>query len=372
MLAIALVACSKKENDGVVRIGHVAPFSGSDAHLAEDNESGARMAIDELNAAGTVIGGKKVKFELLTEDDAGDPKKGTWVAQKLVEKEISGVIGHLNSGTTIPASRIYADAGIPQISPSVTNTKYTRQGFRTTFRIVADDAHLGGALGRYAVNTLKAKSIAVVDDRTVYGKGIAEEFIKAVQAAGGKIVTKEAINDKTTDFTAILTTIKAINPDLVFFGGMDSVAGPMLAQMKTMNMHLKFMGGDGICTTALPRLSGNAMTDGQVYCAEAGGVDSVLGKPVMDKFKADFKEKYNKDVEVYSPYVYDSVKVMAAAMVKAKSSDPEKYLSELAKTTDYQGITGPISFDEKGDIKNAALTLKVYKSGKAQTLAVVR
>src|ERR1700741_4249963 len=128
--------------DMVVKIGHVGPTSGAIAHLRKDNENGARMAIDELNSKGVTIGGKKVKFELLAEDDAGDPKQGTAAAQKLVDAKVNGVIGHLNSGTTIPASKIYHDAGIPQISPSATNPKFTRQGFKTTFRVVADDVHL--------------------------------------------------------------------------------------------------------------------------------------------------------------------------------------------------------------------------------------
>ena len=186
-----LAACGKKEAPApvaapapaaapagplVVKIGHVGPTSGAIAHLGKDNESGARMAIEELNAKGVVIGGAKAKFELLAEDDAGDPKQGTAAAQKLVDAKVNGVIGHLNSGTSIPASKIYSDAGIPQISPSATNPKFTRNGYKTTFRVVADDVHLGGTLGRYAVNELKGKSIAVIDDRTAYGQGVADEF----------------------------------------------------------------------------------------------------------------------------------------------------------------------------------------------------
>ena len=151
----------------------------------KDNEMAARMAIDELNARGLSIGGKKARFELLAEDDAADPKQATAVAQKLVDSKVNGVVGHLNSGTTIPASKIYNDAGIPQISPSATNPKYTRQGYTPAFRVVADDVHLGGTLGKYAFGTLKGKSIAVIDDRTAYGQGVAEEFVKGVDGSGG-------------------------------------------------------------------------------------------------------------------------------------------------------------------------------------------
>ena len=357
--------------DLVVKIGHVAPTSGSIAHLGKDNENGARMAIDELNAKGVTIGGRKARFELLAEDDAADPKQGTAAAQKLVDAKVNGVIGHLNSGTSIPASKIYSDAGIPQISPSATNPKFTRNGYKTTFRVVADDVHLGGTLGKYAVNTLKGKSIAVIDDRTAYGQGVADEFEKGVKAAGGKIVGREFTNDKATDFTAILTSLKAKKPDVVFFGGMDAVAGPMLRQMKQLGIDAKFVGGDGICSGELPKLAAGAMADGQVVCAEAGGVEGAAKKS-MDDFYAAFKKKFNTDVQVYAPYVYDAVNVMVAAMVKAGSADPAKYLPVLAKTEGYKGVTGTIAFDNKGDIKNGALTLYTYKGGKRDAISVVR
>ncbi|RJF97524.1 branched-chain amino acid ABC transporter substrate-binding protein [Noviherbaspirillum saxi] len=354
----------------VVKIGHVGPISGAIAHLGKDNEYGARMAIEELNAKGVTIGGKKVKFELLAEDDAADPKQGTAAAQKLVDAKVNGVIGHLNSGTTIPASKIYHDAGIPQISPSATNPKYTQQGFKTAFRVVANDGQLGGTLGRYAAEQLKAKKVAVIDDRTAYGQGVAEEFIKGAKGKGVQVVAQQYTNDKATDFNAILTAIKAKSPDVVFFGGMDAVAGPMLRQMKALGINAKFMGGDGICTEALAQLAGDALGDKQVVCAEAGGVEEAQKKG-MDDFRAAFKKKFNVDVQIYAPYVYDAVMVMVEAMKKADSADPAKYLPELAKIN-YKGVTGNIAFDNKGDIKNGTLTLYTYQGGKRTQMAVVK
>ena len=378
--AVALVACGKKEEAAapapttpsvaVVKIGHVGPTSGPNAHLGKDNENGARMAIDELNAAGVKIGDKAVKLELLAEDDASDPKQGTAAAQKLVDSKVNGVVGHLNSGTSIPASQIYNAAGIPQISPSSTNPKLTRQGYTNVFRVVADDTQLGGALGKYAVETLKGKAIAVIDDRTAYGQGVADEFEKAVVAAGGKVVGREFTTDKATDFNAILTTLKAKKPDVVFFGGMDAVGGPMLRQMKQLGIKAKFMGGDGICTAELPKLAGDALGDDMVYCAEAGGVEGE-GKADMEKFGQAFKAKFNDDVKLYSPYVYDAVKLMVGAMQTAGSSEPEKYLPAL-KATKYKGVTGMIEFDEKGDIKHGALTLFTFKAGARSQIAVLR
>jgi branched-chain amino acid transport system substrate-binding protein len=369
--ALVTLGVSAYAQDMVVKIGHVGPTSGGIAHLGKDNEMGARMAVDELNAKGVMIGGKKAKFELVAEDDAGDPKQGTAVAQKLVDSKVNGVVGHLNSGTSIPASKVYSDAGIPQISPSATNPKFTRNGYKTTFRVVADDVHLGGTLGRYAVKQLAGKSIVTIDDRTAYGQGVAEEFAKAVKASGGAIADTQFTTDKATDFTAILTAIKSKKPDVVFFGGMDAVAGPMIRQMKSLGINAKFMGGDGICSGELPKLAAGAMADGQVVCAEAGGVEGEQ-KAGMDKFKADFKAKFGADVQIYSPYVYDAVNVMVAAMVKAGSADPAKYLPVLAKTEGFKGVTGTISFDEKGDVKNGALTLYTYKGEKREQIAVVR
>ena len=372
-IAVLGLVASSSFAQSVVTIAHVGPTSGAIAHLGKDNENGAIMAVDELNASGLTIGGKKVTLKLMAEDDAADPKQGTAVAQKLADAKVSGVIGHLNSGTSIPASKIYSDAGIPQITPSATNPKLTRQGFKTTFRVVADDTQLGGTLGRYAVTSLKAKNIAVIDDRTAYGQGVAEEFSKAAIASGGTVVAKEFTTDKATDFAAILTTIKGKKPDVIFFGGMDAVAGPMLRQIKSLGINAKFMGGDGICSTDLVKLAGDSVADNQVYCVEAGGVEAGSKYAVA---KADFEKRYKAkfgiDVQVYAPYTYDSTKLMVAAMVKAGSSDPAKYLPILAATKEYQGVTGPITFDEKGDIKGGALTLRSIRGGKLETISVIR
>jgi branched-chain amino acid transport system substrate-binding protein len=369
-LAIALAFAGSASAQEVVKIGHVGPISGASAHLGKDNENGARMAIEELNAKGFMLNGKKVTLQLLAEDDGADPKQGTSVAQKLVDAKVNGVIGHLNSGTTVPASRIYNDAGIPQISPSATIPTYTKQGFKGAFRVVANDNKLGGTLGRYAVSKLGAKNIAVIDDRSAYGQGVADEFVKGAKGPGVKIVGKEFTNANATDFTAILTSIKAKKPDLIFFGGMDSVGGPMLKQMKALGITAKFMGGDGICTEALSRLAGDGIGEGNVTCAEAGGVDGASEKAMTD-FRARYKQKFNTDVQLYAPYVYDAVMTMATAMQNAKSADPAKYLPELKKIK-YQGVTGTIQFDNFGDIKDGALTLFTYKGGKKNKMEVVR
>lgn len=367
VLALADTASAREQ---VVNIAHVGPLSGPVAHVGKDNENGARMAIEELNARNISIGGKKIQFVLRAEDDASDPKQATTVAQKLVDAKVAAVIGHLQSGTSIPASKIYYDAGIPQISPSATSAKYTQQGFNTTFRVVANDSQLGGAMGRYAAQILQAKNIAIIDDRTAYGQGLAEEFMKDAKINGVNIVATQYTNDRASDFSAILTAIKAKKPDLIFFGGIDASAGAMLRQMRQLGITAKFMGGDAICTSALPRLAGEGLVDDQVVCAIAGGVEA-SGQAKLDAFKAAYKKRYNAEIVQYAPYAYDAVMTIADAMQKAHSVDPRKYLPELAKIN-HAGVTGNIAFDGNGDIKNGTLSIYTYKNGQQTLLTVTR
>jgi branched-chain amino acid transport system substrate-binding protein len=352
----------------VVKIGHVAAISGPSAHLGKDDENGARLAIEDLNAKGFKINGKPIKWVLMPEDDASDPKQGTAAAQKLVDAKVNGVVGHQSSGTTIPASKIYYDAGIPQISGAATNPVYTRQGYNTAFRVVANDSKLGGSLGKYAVQKLGARRIAVIDDRTAYGQGVATEFAKAAKGPGVSIIDKQFTNDKATDFNAILTAIKSKNPDLVFFGGMDSVGGPLLRQMKALGIKAKFMGGDGICTEAMPKLAGNA--DDIVTCAEAGGVLPEQKKN-MDDFRGALQEALRRRCAD-----------LRAVLLRCRDDDGHRHgrrqigrpgeIPALPGQGEIQGITGPIAFDKYGDIQDGALTLFTYKGGKKTLLEVVK
>lgn len=363
-VATAFAVGTVSAQELTVKIGHVAPLSGAQAHYGKDNENGAKLAIEDLNKAGIKIGGKSVKWVLVSEDDAADPKQGTAVAQKLVDEKVNGVVGHLNSGTTIPASKIYHDAGIPQITPAATNPKYAQQGFKTAFRIIANDNSLGVALAKYATDALKAKRIAVIDDRTAYGQGLADIFAKTVEQAGVKPATRQYTNDKTTEFNAILTAVKATNPEVVFYGGMDAQAGPMLRQLKQLGINAYFLGGDGICTTEILKLGGDAVND-KVVCAEGG--QSLAKMPKGKEFETRYKTTYKQDIQVYAPYVYDAVMTLAEAMKKANSVEPAKYLPELAKIS-YMGVTTKVEFEANGELKNAASTLYNYAGSKKTPL----
>ncbi|MEQ1662038.1 MAG: branched-chain amino acid ABC transporter substrate-binding protein [Thiobacillus sp.] len=349
-----------------LRIGQVSPLTGPQAHLGKDNENGARLALDEINAQGLTLGGKKVTLEMRSEDDGADPKTATTVAQKLVDEGVAGVIGHLNSGATIPASKIYSDSGIPQISPSATAVAFTAAGYKTAFRVMTNDAQQGTVLGQYAVTKLGAKKIAIIDDRTAYGQGLADEVEKAAKAAGGDVVAREYTSDRATDFMAILTSIKGKAPDLVFFGGMDPQAAPMMKQMKQLGMSAKFLGGDGAQTPKFIELAG-ADAEGALASNPGLPLDAMPGGAA---FKAKFETKYGK-IQNYAPYAYDAVHVMVEAMKRADSAEPAKYLVELPKT-DYQGVTGRVRFDAKGDITGGAVTLYQVKDGKWVTLETVQ
>ena len=363
---LSVLAGAAMAQDMVVKIGHVAPVSGAQAHYGKDNENGARMAIEDLNAKGVTIGGKKVKFELVAEDDAADPKQGTAAAQKLCDAKVNGVVGHLNSGTTIPASTIYNQCGIPHITPSATNPKLTQQGYKTTFRLLANDNALGAGLALHAANNLKLKKVAIIDDHTAYGQGVAEVFKRTALARGMQVVDEQFTNDKATDFMAILTAIKSKGPDAVFYGGMDPQAGPMLRQMDQLGLsNLKYFGGDGICTAKLAELSGGAKSMAGVVCAEGGA--SLEKMPGGAAWKARYEAKYPKQFQVYSPYVYDAVHVLVDAMVRAGSADPKVYAAKLFDTN-YQGVTTKVGFEADGELKNPAMTLYLYKDGKKVAL----
>ena len=372
--AMLLAACGKGGDksaaapvDGVeVKIGHVAPLTGPIAHLGKDNENGARLALEEINKVGLTIDGKKVVLTLVPEDDAEDPKTATQVAQKLVDAKVVGVVGHLNSGTSIPASKIYSDAGITQISPSATNPDYTKQGFKTTYRLVATDAQQGPALANYVSKTLNAKTVAIIDDSTQYGKGLADEFEKTVKASGVKVVAREASNNKATDFKAILTKIKGSKPDVIMYGGMDATGGPLTKQAAELGIKAKIVGGDGMCTEKLAELAGDAVVN--VTCSEAGKALSKMAQGA--DFQKRYKERFNTDVQIYAPFTYDAVYVLVDAMKRANSTDPAKILVVMPDTK-MNGLVGNIAFDDKGDMKEGVITLYDFKDKKKTVLDVI-
>jgi len=371
-LALIVSGCGKEApkpaatGPVTVKIGSASPLTGPQAHIGIDIRNGVQLAIEDANAANVEIGGRKVKFEMVAEDDEANPTKATTVAQKLVDSKVAGVVGHFNSGASIPASKIYSDAGIPQISPSSTNPKYTLQGFKTAFRVVAHDDQQGPTLGKYAIEKIKAKTIAVIDDSTAYGQGLADAFEATVKAGGAKVVAREHTTDKDTDFKAILTRIRGRKPDLLMFGGIDPQAGPMVKQMAELGIKAKFMGGDGMQTPNFIKLAGGAAEGVMASIPGLPKEQMPGGSAFLEKYKA----KYKSEVELFAPMGYDAVMVFIDAMKRAGSTEPAKFLPEIGRTR-YQGVIGPIAFDGKGDLVNGPITIYVVKRGKWEALETV-
>lgn len=366
-LLFSLAACGESDEttgrDGevvrLVRIGHAGALTGPMAHLGNDNENGVRLAIEEANAAGFMIGGEKIRFELVSKDDEGNPQKGTAVARKIVDADVAGVIGHLNSVTTITASRIYFDAGIAQISPSATSVDYTNKDYQTAFRVLANDAQQAMVLGGFAVKTLKAERIAVIDDRSAYGKGLADHFERTAKAAGGEVITREFTDTTKTDFMALLTRIKAMNPDLVFCGCQDSQTGPMIKQFRNLGMAATFLSGDGSRTEQFLTLAGDSA---EGTYASSPGVP--LGKmPGGPAFTEKYRDAFKQEIQLYAPYAYDATNALIAAIMQADSADPETVLPALANI-EHEGVSGKIRFDEKGDNRGSSISLYKVANGR--------
>ncbi|MGF6572543.1 amino acid/amide ABC transporter substrate-binding protein, HAAT family [Paraburkholderia fungorum] len=354
--------------DTTVKIGQVSPLTGELAHIGKDDENGVRLAIEDLNSRKLRIGGQQVTFVLDSQDDAADPKTAVTVAQKLVDDQVAGVVGHANSGTSIPASTIYGNAGIPMITESATNPLLTQRGLKNVFRMVANDVRQGSVMGSYMVHDLKASKVVIVDDRTAYGQGLADEIEKSVKSDGGTVVGREFGSDKTTNWMAILTSIKSRRPDGIAFTGGDTQAAAFVQQMRRLGLNVKFIAGDEACTPQFIKLAGSTMTS-DVYCTLAGVPPSQM--PQGTAFFNRFEKRFNAPVQLYAPYAYDAVMTIAAAMQAADSTDPKVYLAKL-QSVKTDGVTGPIQFDTAGDIRNGAITVRQFVKGEWTDKSVVR
>lgn len=353
--------------DATVIIGHAAPLTGQLAAIGKDSENAAQMAVDEINAQGLLIGGKQVTLKLESQDDAADPRTGTQVAQKLVDDGVVAIVGDINSGVSIPASRIYSDAGVVQVSPATTNPAYTQQGYKTTYRLVATDAMQGPALARYAIQSLRAKRVAVIDDSTAYGQGLAQAFSKAVAASGGSVVAHEATTDKATDFRGVLTRIKGTRPDVIMYGGSDATAGPLVKQAANLGINAPILAGDGACTDKMTSLAGNAIVN--LVCSEAGMPLSRM--PRGAEFEKRFVDRFKVPINAYAPFAYDAVYIIVDAMKRSNSTDRAKILAAMPATK-FDGVTGDISFDPHGDLTRAAVTVYQFKDDKKIVAEVVK
>ena len=363
--ALLLVSQAGAAQEQVVKLGVSGPLSGANAFAGKDNENGVRLAIDELNARKVSVGGKVVKFELVSEDDQGDPKAGVNVAQKFADAGVRFVLGPYNSGVAIPASRVYNDSGII-MSTVGTNPKVTQSGYKNVFRIVASDNQLGASMADYAAKQLKVRTIAVVDDRTAFGQGVAAEFVKQAKKSGLRVAGQEFTTDKATDFAAILTSLKAKKVDAIFFGGYAPQAGPMARQMRALGMqNVKLLGGDTLCSPEMAKLGGDAVGE-NVLCAQGG---AILEKQAAGPaFQKRYKERFKQAPDVYAASFYDQTMFIAQAMKAANSVDPS-VVGAAMHASSYKGVVGTYAFDAAGNMKQSAVTVYTFKNGAPVALA---
>lgn len=355
--AASVASNTASADDQVFKVGITGPLTGPQAAIGKDDENGARMAIEKVNAQGIIADGKKVRFELVSVDDAADPRTGMTVAQNMIDSGVKLSLGPYNSGVAIPTSKLLNDSNV-LMATVATNPQITAQGLPNVFRIAASDSQIGARMGEYASKNLKLKRMAIIDDRTAYGQGVADEFVKAAKANGIEIVDREFTSDKATDFSAILTKVKSFKPDGVFYGGYYSQGGPLLKQMTRLAMNQYLLGGDAICNDELGKLAGSAV-DGRVFCA--------LGGPVLEStaggkaFKAEYAKRFNADPLTYSSSMYDGVMLIANAVKDAKTADIQKVRASLLKS-DYKGVAGSYAFNENRDLKSSPITIYTFKS----------
>jgi branched-chain amino acid transport system substrate-binding protein len=347
-------ACAAEEV--TVKIGVATTLTGVAAHLGKDEEYGAQLAVDDVNREGIVVGSHRVRLELVAEDDAGDPRTATAAAQRLVDDGVIAVVGHMNSGTSIPASRVYAQAGVAQISPSATSPVLTHQGLATTFRVVATDESQGPALAGYAANVLHVRSVAIIDDASAYGVGLADRFEQSARRHGIRILSRDAASDHTVDFRAILTRLKAERPDALMFGGMDETGALLVRQAASLSLNIPIVAGDGVCGNDFPKLAGVAAS--HVICSIAGAPPDAM--PGGKAFELRYQKRFDQPVLGYAPFAYDAVRVIAVAIIKAGSVDRQAVLRAL-RATDYMGMTGRIRFDDHGDIRDPVVSVYGYQ-----------
>jgi len=354
-----------------VKIGIGAPITQGAVALGKGMERGAKLAIKDMNASAEAKAAG-ITFEAVVGDDQGDPKTGVNVANQFVsDPALVGVMGHLNSGVSIPGSAVYNQADVVQVSPASTNPKLTLQGFKNVFRVCTIDSVQGPSAADSAFDKLGKKAVFVVDDSTPYGEGLAQEFAKEFTTKGGKVLGTEKTGDKDTDFKALVTKIKATGADIVYYGGIYNAGALLSKQLKEAGVKAPVMGGDGMYDAEYVKLAGAANAEGD-YCTSVGLPLDLL--PAGEKFKTDYKAEYpNDEIAAYDAYAYDAAMVIMKSAVKAAatvgadkitSTDGKKaIIAEVAKFS-AEGVTGPIAFDANGDTTNKAITLYVVKGGK--------
>jgi len=362
--AVALAGCSKSSDQGgapaksTIKIGLAAVKSGSDAQIGATMLQGSQIAIDEWNAKGGVLG---QQIETISLDDEGKPDKAVNVAQTLVDDGVTAVLGHLNSGCSIPASRVYNSAKVIQITPGSTNPELTEHGYPYVFRICGRDDQQGQVAGAYLRDVLKLDTIAILHNKTAYGEGLATEVKKTFEAKGGKVVVFDGIGQDDNDFSANVSKIKGSGAQAFFWGGMYGQGGPLAVKMRQSGVNIPFVSGDGCFdVTFVDTLK---TSPNNIYLTFGRDYHSV---PAAQPFLKKYNEKYGQE-GAYSVYGYDAANVYLTAVEKAGTTDPDK-VAAVMKGQPFDTILGKVEFNDKGDVKASGYVLWSIKDGKLQVV----
>ena len=358
ILAASLALAAAGVRAQGIPIAVVGPVTGSNAALGEQMTRGAKMAVADINAKGGVLG---KKLDLIIADDACDPKQAVAAANDVVGKKVVFVAGHYCSSSSIPASAVYNEAGILQMTPASTNPALTddaaKKGWNNVFRSCGRDDVQGGIAGKYLADHFKGKRVAIIHDKTAYGKGIADETKKAMNAAGLNEAMYEAITQGDKDFSALISKMKQANIDAIYFGGYQTEAGLIVRQAHDQGLQAQFIGADALVTEEFWKISGPA-GEGTLMTFPPDPRNVPAAKAVVDKFTA---EGYNP--EGYTLYTYAAIQAFAAAANKAKSLKVDD-LSKALKSMTVDTVIGPLSWDKKGDITDPRYVFYVWKGGK--------
>lgn len=353
LAATAAVALFSTAARADVVVAVAAPITGSYAAFGEQMKKGLEQAVADINAAGGLLG-QKVRMEV--GDDACDPRSAVSAANDLAKKGVKFVAGHYCSGSSIPASQVYNEESILQISPASTNPKLTEQGFKNVYRVCGRDDQQGLVAGQYLAKAYKGKNVAILNDKSSYGKGLADETQKALNAAGIKEVINEAYTAGEKDYSALVSKLKQVNVDVVYVGGYHTEAGLIARQMKDQGLNAPIVSGDALVTNEYWAITG-AAGEGTMMTFGPDARELPEAKPVVEKFR-----KAGYEPEGYTLYTYAAMQIYADAVTKAGSTDLPKVTAELAKGK-YSTVIGPVAFDAKGDVTTPAYVWYKWTNG---------
>jgi branched-chain amino acid transport system substrate-binding protein len=353
-LALGLGLAVSGAAQAQIKLGVAGPMTGNNAAFGAQLKNGAEQAVADINAAGGVMG---QKIAIQVGDDAGDPKQGVSLANKMASDGVKWVVGHFNSGVSIPSSEVYQEAGMIQITPASTNPKFTERSMWNTFRTCGRDDQQGAVAGTYLASHFKGKKVAVVHDKTPYGKGLADETQKAMESKGLKAVMYEGINTGEKDYSALVSKLKQAGIDAIYYGGLHTEAGLIIRQMRDQGLNAPMMSGDGITDKEFAQIAGPG-ADGTLMTFGPDARKNPNAKDAVAKFKAK-----NIDPEAYTLYSYAAVQILVQAATEAKSADPKKMADIMHSGKAFKTVIGDISFDKKGDITRTDYVVYVWKKG---------